>query len=105
MALTPSQRQIREWPLLLLTVAVVGAVCLPLWQTLADDRSDGDPRLASIILSAWTSVLGFLSAEIFGSLTELISDTGALYQAHLHAVMLGMGFQPELAEQAVTSQT
>jgi hypothetical protein len=43
MALTPSQRQIREWPLLLLTVAVVGAVCLPLWQTLAPDGNTANP--------------------------------------------------------------
>jgi biopolymer transport protein ExbB/TolQ len=32
MALTPTQRPTREWPLLVLAVAVVGAVCLPLWQ-------------------------------------------------------------------------
>jgi hypothetical protein len=32
MALSSSQRPTREWPLLVLAVALVGAVCLPLWQ-------------------------------------------------------------------------
>jgi biopolymer transport protein ExbB/TolQ len=32
MALTPSQRETREWPLLVLAVAVVGVICIPLWQ-------------------------------------------------------------------------
>jgi biopolymer transport protein ExbB/TolQ len=35
MALTPSQRPTREWPLLILTLAVVGLICLPLWQMLS----------------------------------------------------------------------
>lgn len=34
MALTPSTRSTREWPLLILTVAVVVAICLPVWQLL-----------------------------------------------------------------------
>jgi biopolymer transport protein ExbB/TolQ len=34
MALTPTQRPTREWPLLLLTLAVVGFVCIPLAQSL-----------------------------------------------------------------------
>jgi biopolymer transport protein ExbB/TolQ len=32
MALTPSQRSTREWPLLVMTIALVGVVCFPLWQ-------------------------------------------------------------------------
>jgi hypothetical protein len=32
MALTPSQKPTREWPLLILALALVGAVCIPLWQ-------------------------------------------------------------------------
>lgn len=32
MALTPSQRPTREWPLLVLTLAIVGIICFPLWQ-------------------------------------------------------------------------
>jgi hypothetical protein len=57
-----------------------------------------EPVLAGIVLSAWASLLGYLVAEIFGSLTQLISDTGQLYQAHIAAVMLGLGFQPALIE-------
>jgi biopolymer transport protein ExbB/TolQ len=34
MALTPTQRPTREWPLLLLTVALVGFICFPLGQSL-----------------------------------------------------------------------
>lgn len=32
MALTPHHRPTREWPLLVLAVALVSAICLPLWQ-------------------------------------------------------------------------
>jgi biopolymer transport protein ExbB/TolQ len=47
MALTPTQRPTREWPLLLLTIAVVGFVCIPLAQSLLPD----DSGLA--IFAAW----------------------------------------------------
>jgi biopolymer transport protein ExbB/TolQ len=39
MALTPSQRPTRELPLLVLALALVGAVCIPLWGALADGES------------------------------------------------------------------
>jgi len=32
MALIPSQRPTREWPLLILTLGLVGIICFPLWQ-------------------------------------------------------------------------
>src|SRR5581483_2071954 len=35
MAITPSRRQTREWPLLVLSLALVAAVCVPLKQWLA----------------------------------------------------------------------
>lgn len=55
MALTPSQRPTREWPLLILTLAVVGLVCFPLWQAFgADDLhsflSWGPQRWARLLL-------------------------------------------------------
>jgi len=50
------------------------------------------PRLAAVVLTAWASLLGYLTAEIFGSLPRLIDDTDRLYRAHLRTVMLGMGF-------------
>jgi hypothetical protein len=37
MALTPSQRPTRELPLLVLALALVGALCFPLWEALAPD--------------------------------------------------------------------
>ncbi|HLQ52732.1 MAG TPA: hypothetical protein VK162_00525 [Streptosporangiaceae bacterium] len=61
-------------------------------------RPAATPRLAGIVLSAWASVLDYLAAEIFGSLLRLISDTGQLYQAHVRAMMLDMGFQHALVE-------
>lgn len=39
MALTPSQKPTREWPLLVLTLGLVGLICLPLWQGLAAEPS------------------------------------------------------------------
>src|SRR3954465_11496903 len=35
MSLNPSQRPTREWPLLIFTVAIVGLVCIPLWNQYA----------------------------------------------------------------------
>ncbi len=72
----------------------------PLWAPLLDDiAAASEPVLAGVVLSAWASLLGFLVAEIFGSLTRLIADTGLLYQAHVSTVMLGMGYQPALTGQ------
>jgi AcrR family transcriptional regulator len=66
-----------------------------LWQTLMSGRAPSDDaRLAGIALSAWASLLGYLVAEIFGSLRQLIDDTDSLYLAHVRTVMLGMGFDP-----------
>jgi biopolymer transport protein ExbB/TolQ len=43
MALTPSHRPTREWPLLILTLAIVGVICLPLWQGLSSSDSSVNP--------------------------------------------------------------
>ncbi len=61
---------------------------------LRDSAPDYPPRLAGIALTAWASVLGYLVVEIFGSLPRLIADTDQLFGAHVHTVMLGMGFDP-----------
>lgn len=37
MAITPSQRPTREWPLLILTLGIVGLICFPLWQGLSSE--------------------------------------------------------------------
>jgi biopolymer transport protein ExbB/TolQ len=42
MSLTPTQRPTREWPLLVLALALVGTICLPLWQWSAGSSSGGD---------------------------------------------------------------
>jgi hypothetical protein len=39
MALTPSQRSTREWPLLVMTIALVGLICFPFWQTFGGDEA------------------------------------------------------------------
>ncbi len=76
-----------------------------LWGTLAGDSGlAGQPQLAGIVISAWTSLLGYLIAEIFGSLTQIITTTGVLYQAHVRTVMLGMGYQPALIDPPATGQ-
>jgi hypothetical protein len=46
--------------------------------------------------SAWASILGCIVAEIFGSLPQLITDPGRLWDAHLRTVMLGMGYDHAL---------
>jgi AcrR family transcriptional regulator len=67
---------------------------------LADAAPDYPPRLAGIALSAYASVLGYLVAEVFGSLARLVGDSDQLYRAHLRTVMLGMGFDPALVTTA-----
>jgi AcrR family transcriptional regulator len=72
-----------------------------LWKGLLQERGSlYEPRLAGIVLSAWAAVLGYLIAEIFGSLTSLIDDIDRLYVAHLRTAMLGMGFAADLVEAA-----
>src|SRR4051812_42358306 len=39
MSLTPSQKPVREWPLLVLTVAIVALICFPLWQSFSGDEA------------------------------------------------------------------
>src|SRR5262249_23110777 len=41
MALTPSQRPTREWPLLILALALVGSICFPLWKWTATQPFEG----------------------------------------------------------------
>lgn len=48
----------------------------------------------------YAAVVGYLVAEVFGSLPRLIGDTEQLYRAHLRAVMFGMGFDPTLINAA-----
>ncbi len=59
-------------------------------------RLSGASHLAAITISAWASILGYLVTEIFGSLPQLITDPGRLWDAHLRTVMAGMGFTPAL---------
>src|SRR6516164_3365933 len=42
MALTPSHRPTREWPLLILALALVCAICIPLWQWSAGKGDAGN---------------------------------------------------------------
>jgi hypothetical protein len=48
MSLTSSHRRTREWPLLLLALALVCAICIPLWQWSASNSDSGND------FSKWT---------------------------------------------------
>jgi len=61
---------------------------------LADAAPGCPPQLAAITLTAYASLLGYLTTEIFGSLPRLVADPARLYAAHVRTVMLGMGFTP-----------
>jgi AcrR family transcriptional regulator len=77
-----------------------------LWQTLTGgSASSGEARLAGIVLSAWASLLGYLVAEIFGSMRQLIEDSDKLYSAHVRTVMLGMGFEPAVVQRCADGQS
>jgi len=65
----------------------------PLLASLLGDRASAyEPRLAAIVLGAWASLAGYLTAEIFGSLASLVTDTDALYRAHIVSQLLDMGY-------------
>src|SRR6266581_863735 len=85
------------------TAAAAGLETEALWGTLAGDSGmAGQPQIAGIVISAWAALLGYLVAEIFGSLTQLITSTDLLYQAHVRTVMRGMGYQPALIDPPAT---
>jgi hypothetical protein len=52
--------------------------------------------LAGVTLTAWTSVVGYLVAEIFGSLTSLIDDTDLPLQRPRADRDTGDRFKPNL---------
>ncbi|MBI3410810.1 MAG: MotA/TolQ/ExbB proton channel family protein [Planctomycetes bacterium] len=54
MSLTPTHKPTREWPLLVLTVGLVGIICFPLWQSFA---SDNTPSWASWPPERWARLL------------------------------------------------
>src|SRR6266516_8110451 len=68
--------------------------------TVGDTAADYPTRLTGIALNAYASVLGYLVAEIFGSLPRLIADTDRLYQAHVRTVMRGMAIGRVLVDAA-----
>src|SRR5262245_27036039 len=56
MALTPTHRPTREWPLLILALALVCAICIPLWQWTSDDQERGD-QVGNWSHERWTQLL------------------------------------------------
>lgn len=54
MSLTPTHRPTREWPLLVLTVGLVGIICFPLWQSFAGDNV---PSWAAWTPERWARLL------------------------------------------------
>ena len=54
MPLTPSQKPTREWPLLVLTIAVVALICVPLWQSFGSDET---PSMMSWTPERWGQLL------------------------------------------------
>jgi biopolymer transport protein ExbB/TolQ len=43
MAITPTHRKTREWPLLVLALAIVCAICIPLWQWSTSQQPASEP--------------------------------------------------------------
>src|SRR5207248_3163546 len=54
MPLTPSQKPIREWPLLVLTIAIVALICVPLWQSFGSEDS---PSMFAWTAERWAQLL------------------------------------------------
>ncbi len=62
---------------------------------LGESMATVDPQVLGVVLNARASMMGYLIAEIFGRLSDLIAGPDDLYRAHLRTIMLGMGFAPE----------
>lgn len=74
-------------------VTALGPVAAgPLLLELAAHQSTADPVITAVVLTAWSSLTGFLTSEIFGSLGQLVMDVDALFKDHLSTIMRGMGF-------------
>ncbi len=75
MAVTPSLRPTREWTLLILALALVGAICFPLWQSLVADSASplpwatwtaerwghlliGPEQIACYLFFTWAALIG-----------------------------------------------
>src|SRR5262245_17636618 len=54
MSLTPTHRPTREWPLLVLTIGLVGIICFPLWQRFVVDNA---PSWANWSPERWARLL------------------------------------------------
>ncbi|MFI6866737.1 TetR/AcrR family transcriptional regulator [Nocardia sp. NPDC050406] len=60
---------------------------------LMGDEAMPDTPIPGVLINAWASILGFIAAEVFGSLRHLINDVDALYDSHITTVMRGMGYR------------
>jgi biopolymer transport protein ExbB/TolQ len=54
MPITPSQKPIREWPLLVLTIAIVALICVPLWQSFGSEEA---PSMLNWPPERWAQLL------------------------------------------------
>ncbi|AYF76890.1 TetR/AcrR family transcriptional regulator [Nocardia yunnanensis] len=68
----------------------------PLLVSMVADTELSDSPVPGVIINAWSSILGFLASEIFGSLRALVADPDTLFEAHVTTVMRGMGYEAVL---------
>jgi len=73
---------------------MIGIKAGPLLRALLGDVADTAGPVPAVVMSAWMSVLGFIAAEVFGSVDQLVADADQFYECHLATVTLGMGFTP-----------
>ncbi|AMU78133.1 TetR family transcriptional regulator [Mycobacteroides abscessus] len=64
----------------------------PLLVEILPAELSANPVVIGVVISAWSSIVGFLAGEVFGSLRQLVNDVDPLFYDHLTAVMHGMGF-------------
>src|SRR5262249_42043111 len=105
MAITPTQRKTREWPLLLLALALVCAICIPLWQWSASQRPDAGTwikltpeRLGPLLLGP-EQILSYLrfiwAAFILGSRYREVRRQRRVFHLNLLPTEEGARILPE----------
>ncbi len=74
----------------------------PLLLKLYTNADAADPVMVGVVLTAWTSLTGFLTSEIFGTLGQLVKDVDTLFEDEVTTIMHGMGFHHATNSEGLT---
>ncbi|MDY6809914.1 MAG: TetR/AcrR family transcriptional regulator [Actinomycetota bacterium] len=62
---------------------------------LTAEQPSAPAEISAGALFGWTSVIGFISTELWGNLGRIVTTTDSAFDAYLRSVLRTMGFHPE----------